>query len=199
MAQCKGFLCYYPPIAHRLSLQSDAIKGKINLTCNVWQAENTDGYFVVTGHWVEEGSQGSDMWMEWKVKLSLFGFVHMNCSHDGWQLGHALFKIVAHLKVKHKVCSFNAYLIPVSLWNVHAQIGYITCDNTTNNNTMASYFTSHVAGTTELKHLGKGCHVQCVLTVYSLGSCMITKTLHRCLKHIINLVTQAFIKVYSKS
>ena len=64
---------------------------------------------------------------------------------------------------------------------------------------MASYFASHVAGTTGLKYSGKGRRVRCVLTVYSLVLCAIAKTLHRCLEHIINLATQALIKAYSKS
>ena len=64
-------------------LQSVAVKGKVNLTYDVWQVENTDGYFVVMGHWVEEELQDSGACTEWTVKLSLFGFVHMNCLHDG--------------------------------------------------------------------------------------------------------------------
>ena len=35
-------------------LQSAAVKGKVNLMCDAWQVENTNGYFVVMGHWVEE-------------------------------------------------------------------------------------------------------------------------------------------------
>ena len=89
-------------------------KGKINLTFDAWQAENVDGYFAVTGHWVEEESRGSDTRKEWKVKSSLFGFVHMNCLHDGRRLGRTLVKIAARLKVEHKVCSLNAYLTSVS-------------------------------------------------------------------------------------
>ena len=83
--------------------QSTAVKGKINLTCDAWQAESTDGYFAVTGHWVEEESRDSGARMEWAVKSSLFGFVRINCSHDGQRRGCALFKIAARLKVEHKV------------------------------------------------------------------------------------------------
>ena len=79
------------------------MKGKINLTCDAWQAENADGYFAVTGHWVEQEPRDSGARTEWTVKSSLFGFVRMNCSHDGRRLGHALFKIAARLKVEHKV------------------------------------------------------------------------------------------------
>ena len=73
------------------------MKGKVNLTCDAWQAENVDGYFAVTGHWVEEGKD------KWEVKSTLFGFVRMNCSHNGHRLGLALFKIADRLKIEHKV------------------------------------------------------------------------------------------------
>jgi hypothetical protein len=51
-------------------MKSDAVKGVVNLTCDAWQASNIDGYFVVTGSWVEE-SQPSI----WKVQTALLGFV----------------------------------------------------------------------------------------------------------------------------
>ena len=35
-------------------IQSPAVVGEISLTCDAWQASNTDGYFAVTGHWIEE-------------------------------------------------------------------------------------------------------------------------------------------------
>jgi hypothetical protein len=39
-------------------IQSDAVTGEISLTCDVWQASNTDGYFAVIGHWIEESRPG---------------------------------------------------------------------------------------------------------------------------------------------
>ncbi len=78
--------------------------------CDAWQVENTDGYFAVFGHWVEEESRDSDMRTEWKVKSSLFGFVRMNCLHNRRRLGRALFKIAARLKVEHKVSSPHSSL-----------------------------------------------------------------------------------------
>jgi hypothetical protein len=35
-------------------LQSPSVSGAVNITCDAWQAGNTDGYFAVTGHWIEE-------------------------------------------------------------------------------------------------------------------------------------------------
>lgn len=34
--------------------QSEAVKGRVNVTCDGWLASNTNGYFAVTGHWIEE-------------------------------------------------------------------------------------------------------------------------------------------------
>jgi hypothetical protein len=51
---------YFVPQQYRLKygLQSDKVKGEISITCDAWQANNVDGYFVVTGHWIEESSPG---------------------------------------------------------------------------------------------------------------------------------------------
>ena len=32
-------------------LQGPTIQGEVSLTCDAWQAGNTDGYFAVTAHW----------------------------------------------------------------------------------------------------------------------------------------------------
>jgi hypothetical protein len=68
--------------------------------CNItaWQAGNTDGYFVVTGHWIEE-----DEPLKWKPKSALLGFVKMNNLHNGKCLGGALFKVLDRLGIAHKV------------------------------------------------------------------------------------------------
>ncbi|KAF8237724.1 hypothetical protein L208DRAFT_1245824 [Tricholoma matsutake] len=67
--------------------------------CDAWQASNTDGYFAVTGHWIEEQSPG-----QWKLEHGLFGSSRMSMAHNGKQLGQALFKICLRLGIVHKVC-----------------------------------------------------------------------------------------------
>ena len=78
------------------------VSGEISLTCNAWQASNTDGYFAVTGHWVEDQAPG-----KWKLEHALFGFTFMNTAHNGVRLGQALYKICDHLKIVHKVHSHS--------------------------------------------------------------------------------------------
>jgi hypothetical protein len=70
----------------------------VSLTCDAWQASNTDGYFAVTGHWIEEPHAGI-----WELHSALFGFVRLNNAHNGKRLGGALFKTVDRLGIAHKV------------------------------------------------------------------------------------------------
>ena len=81
------------------------VKGEVSITCNAWQASNTDADFAVTGHWVEEVALG-----KWQVCNALLGFTQMNTVHNGTHLGQALFKICDRLNIIHKVSSL--YSVP---------------------------------------------------------------------------------------
>jgi hypothetical protein len=85
--------------ANHLPAQGELIRGKVNLTCDAWQASNADAYFAVTGHWVEESTPGV-----WSIKAALFGFTQLNTAHNGKRLGQALFKVVQRLEILDKVC-----------------------------------------------------------------------------------------------
>lgn len=82
-----------------IQLQSKIVSGAISLTCDAWQASNTDGYFAVTGHWIKEPKVG-----EWLEEEALFGFSQMNTTHNGTRLGQSLYKICNRLNIVHKVC-----------------------------------------------------------------------------------------------
>jgi len=75
--------------------------GLVSLTCDAWQAGNQDAYFGVTGHWNEEISPNN-----WENQSTLFGFTQMNTAHDGACLSRALFKIIKHIGIEHKVCVY---------------------------------------------------------------------------------------------
>lgn len=77
--------------------QSQYVSGQISLTCDAWQASNTDGYFAVTGHWIEERSSG-----KWTLEHALLGFTRMNTAHNGQRLGQALYKICDRLGIVNK-------------------------------------------------------------------------------------------------
>ena len=70
----------------------------MSLTCDSWQASNTDAYFAVTGHWIEEVKE-----VDWVEHEALFGFTQMNTAHNGVQLGQALYKICQQLGIIEKV------------------------------------------------------------------------------------------------
>jgi hypothetical protein len=72
--------------------------GEVNLTCDAWQADNADGYFAVTGHWIEELVP-----TQWELKNDLLGFTRLNNAHNGKRLGQALFKIAGRVEIAHKV------------------------------------------------------------------------------------------------
>ena len=127
--------------------QSDAVAGRVNLTCDAWQATNTDSYFAVTGHWIEETTPGV-----WKMQSGLLGFVRMNCAHTGEQLGCALFKVTERLGISHKVGSETFSTLCVVTDCVCTQIGYISCDNAKNNGTMMTNFAGRYTKLTGLKY-----------------------------------------------
>jgi hypothetical protein len=78
--------------------QSDSVSGAVNITCDAWQAGNSDGYFAVTGHWIEENHPG-----QWECQSALLGFTKVNNAHNGKRLGGALFKILDRAGIAHKV------------------------------------------------------------------------------------------------
>jgi hypothetical protein len=78
--------------------QSAVVTGEISLTCDAWQASNCDGYFAVTGHWIQAPSP-----MQWELQSALFGFTQINNAHNGLRLGQALFKVAQRISITEKV------------------------------------------------------------------------------------------------
>ncbi|KAI9462098.1 hypothetical protein HD554DRAFT_1991878, partial [Boletus coccyginus] len=76
--------------------------------------------FAVTGLWIQETSLGV-----WKLKTVLLSFMQMNSAHNGLRLGQALYKVIQHLGISHK-------------------IGHLTCDNMSNMDTMVSEFVTQI-------------------------------------------------------
>jgi len=76
--------------------------GEVNLTCDAWQASNTEGYFAVTGHWIEVSIPA-----QWELKSALLGFTCVSNAHNGKRLGQVLFKVLVRVGIEHKVCEPN--------------------------------------------------------------------------------------------
>jgi hypothetical protein len=82
----KKIKCVYSVLHMFLSdiHQSDSVSGAVNITCDTWQAGNTDGYFTVTGHWIEENHLG-----QWECQSTLLRCTKVNNAHNGKHLGDA--------------------------------------------------------------------------------------------------------------
>ena len=74
------------------------VQGDVNLTCDAWQASNTDAYFAVTAHWIKESTDS-----QWELKSALIGFTKLNNAHNGVRLGQALFKVIKRVGIENKV------------------------------------------------------------------------------------------------
>jgi hypothetical protein len=101
-------------------LQGPTVQGEVSLTCDAWQASNTDGYFAVMAHWIRELAH-----TKWELESALIGFTKLNNSHNGIRLGHALFKIVKRVRIENKVSKcYHAlgpsYLLSLSHGDTHS-------------------------------------------------------------------------------
>lgn len=92
------------PYSYLIVLQGPTVQGEVSLTCDAWQASNTDGYFAVTAHWIEEPTSA-----KWELKSALIGFTRLNNAHNGERLGQALFKVIERVGIGHKVSLFYVY------------------------------------------------------------------------------------------
>ena len=117
---------YYPFL---IALQGPTVQGEVSLTCDAWQASNTDGYSAVTAHWIEEPTSA-----KWELKNALIGFTRLNNAHNGERLGQALFKVIERIGIGHKVSLLVRSMFHFCLSVV--KVGHITCDNASNNTTM---------------------------------------------------------------
>jgi len=81
-------------------LTGPTVIGEVSLTCDAWQASNTDGYFAVTGHWIEVSESTNS---QWQLKSALIGFTRVNNAHNGERLGQVLFQIIKRIGIEKKV------------------------------------------------------------------------------------------------
>ena len=123
-----------------LHLQGPTVQGEISLTCDAWQASNTDGYFAVTAHWIQASTPTT-----WVLSSALIGFTRLNNAHVGVRLGQTLFKVVKRLGIEKKVCHNISHIIVITH---NYQIGHVTCDNASNNITMMKEFAARLENAT---------------------------------------------------
>jgi len=130
-----------------MHLQGPTVKGEVSLTCDAWQASNTDGYFAVTAHWVQASAPTN-----WVLCSALIGFTRLNNSHNGVRLGQALYKVVKRLGIEKKVRYDAIDIFFTHNLFAHPQIGHVTCDNASNNITMMKEFAARLKKATGLAY-----------------------------------------------
>ena len=171
-------------------MQSSTVQGEVSLTCDAWQASNTDGYFAVMRHWIEEPTP-----TKWELNSALLGFTRLNNAHNGEWLGQALFKIIIRIGIVHKVSiSYFECHIPL-IFASNSKVGHITCDNASNNVTMMKEFAACLKTSTKKEYNWKERKIKFVFVVLLVQLLMN----YSCLMHVINLATQLLISTYSKS
>jgi hypothetical protein len=177
-----------------LHLQGPTVEGEVSLTCDAWQASNTDGFFAVTAHWIKKSAA-----TKWELKSALIGFTRLNNAHHGVRLGQALFKIIKRVGIEYKVslcvplpalaltpvcprASTYPYLHsrPPSLLGPPSplpsllrrllvatmKVGHVTCDNASNNSTMMKEFAARLKITTGNKYDWKKRKIKFVCLLY---------------------------------
>jgi hypothetical protein len=88
----------FSSFSHLITLQGPTVQGEVSLTCDAWQASNTDGYFAVTAHWIEEPTPA-----KWELRSAVIGFTKLNNAHNSERLGQALFKVIKRVGIEKKV------------------------------------------------------------------------------------------------
>ena len=94
------FLLSYPTITYSNFLGHQRAVGKISFTANVWSDQNRNSFLCVTVHWISRNSASNCL----AFKNTLIGFHCLEDSHTGVHLAKALFGIINHAGIIHRVC-----------------------------------------------------------------------------------------------
>lgn len=105
------------------------------MTMDLWTDPNLSPFMAVTAHWIEASTVQTVDGPQHVLKLraDLIGFHRVPGHHDGEHLAHAFLYIIDCLEIAEKVCL-------IFLWTSKKsdsvfQIGWITLDNASNNDT----------------------------------------------------------------
>jgi hypothetical protein len=92
---------------------------------------------AVTAHWIEavEVETMSGVQKRLELRVDLVGFHKLPGRHTGKHLAFCFYFILERLKMAQKVFLMTTSHSPLT----SKQIGWITCDNASNNNTMMTF------------------------------------------------------------
>jgi hypothetical protein len=156
---------------------------------------STDSYFAVTGHWIEEHAPG-----EWTLEHALLGFAQMNCAHNRGRLGQVLYKICSRLEVVHKVSTLILHAVSIRSLLLHTFQHRSVISHAITPRTMTRCWKNlHAAIRSKLGKILTSIAVKSGKWPFYVRVRILTSHPSRCLAHIVNLATQAFISARSKS
>ncbi|KIM79206.1 hypothetical protein PILCRDRAFT_10616 [Piloderma croceum F 1598] len=106
-------------VAQMSKMSEDGLRAQLGqLTAKFIDAERyRAAYYSLVD---EVGASVKDSPETWEVQSALFGFTKLNNVHNGKRMSGALFKIIERLGITRK-------------------IGFVTCDNASNNDAMMSF------------------------------------------------------------
>lgn len=120
--------CILPMLTDPISKNS---LGRLAITGDIWLRVNLEGYLAITITYLHCTTSGAI-----KMHTQLVAFRHVTESHTGANITKVLMEVLSELGVLNKVCSYFTFGLLKIL--ICSQIGIITLDNASNNNTMMS-------------------------------------------------------------
>lgn len=106
----------------------------------MWSDPNRVSYMAVTAHWITKGLNG-----DWMPQTRLLAFKHVKGSHSGVNLAHEIFEILKSAGILHKVWTRPWRFLAHSYHHSSVQIGSITMDNASHNDTTMSFLAIRLA------------------------------------------------------
>jgi hypothetical protein len=141
---------------------------------------------AVTAHWIQATTaNGSHKLI---LRSDLIGFHKIPGRHNGRHLANCFLYIIDRLKITDKVCFYSFYLFLAQLL-IHFKIGWITCDNASNNDTLMETLETLLAHRhIEFDQVKSRIRYAYITSLFEYG---IYETVIRCFPHIVNLACKA--------
>ena len=157
---------------------------------DLWSDPNRTPYMAVTSHWIQgiykETIEGTKLTL--KLRSDLIGFQRVPGRHDGKHLATAFVYITDRIGITDKVLYFLNRRFGLSL--THCQIGWITLDNASNNDTFFVHL-ERLLRQRNIKFDIVGQHIRYTSRIFHSHSSLIKSWLPRCFPHIVNLACKA--------
>lgn len=102
---------------------------RVSFTDDIWTRQNLNSHLAITAHYIVKDANGHLV-----LKTRLVAFRRMEGSHTGQNIGQLFVQVLKEIGCLHKVSRELTYS-RVLTKHPFVQVGMITCDNASNNNT----------------------------------------------------------------